>query len=189
MRSGTLALFVAAGLLAGCADLLPKARSDLTGKWGSYDQARIAIERIVPYRTTLGDLRAEGIDPYTSANVQVLTYSDIVLRFPVGGSIAPERLDRGLRECLESGKACSGYSIAVHDIKRERIGDFWLDALNFRRIVEVSGWSFNALILAVDDRVVYTLHGGQPVVHEYETTKQPLGPLQGWGDMLPGLAR
>jgi hypothetical protein len=189
VRSDTLALLVAAGLAAGCAELLPKAHTELNTRWHSFAEARTAIERIVPNRTTVAELRAEGIDPYVSANVQVLNYSDIVLRFPIGGSVAPERLDPGLRRCLEAGKACTGYSISVRDIRHDRVGDFWLDALNFRRVVESTGWSFNALILMVDDRVVYTLHGGQPAIHEIETMRQPLGPLQGWGDALPGLMR
>jgi hypothetical protein len=36
---------------------------------------------------------------------------------------------------------------------------------------------------------VFTLYGGQPIVHEMERNKQPLGPLQGWGDIVPGLIR
>jgi hypothetical protein len=189
VRAGTVALLVAAGLLAGCAELLPKARTEVGTKWNSFEEARAAIERMVPYKTTIQDLRAEGIDPFASPNVQVLNYSDIVLRFPMGGSVAPERLDPGLRECLESGKACNGFLISVGDIKRDRVGNFWLDALNFHRTVQVSGWSFTALILVVNDRVVYTLHGGRPVVNETESTRQPLGPLQGWGDYVPGLLR
>jgi hypothetical protein len=89
VRSGTLAVFVAAGLVAGCAELLPKAHSELT-RWHGFAEVQTGIERIVP----------------------------------------PERLDRGLGECLESAKACTGCSIAVNDIRRERIGDLWLEALN-----------------------------------------------------------
>ena len=39
----------------------------------------------------------------------------------------------------------------------------------------------------VDDTVVYTLYGGQPRISEKEQNRQPLGPLQGWGDFLPDL--
>jgi hypothetical protein len=184
-----LAALVAAFLLGGCVELLPRAKTEVTGQWGSFEEAKAAIERIEPNRTTAKDLRAQGIDPYVSANVKLLTFSDIVLRFPVTGAIGQDKLDPGLRDCLTSGKGCQGYSIAVLETKHDRIGNFWLDALNFQRVVETTGWSFNALILLVDDRVVYTLQGGQPIVHEMETNKQPLGPLQGWGDALPGLLR
>ena len=175
--------------LAGCADLLPKSRTEVTSNWSSFQEARATVDRIVPYRTTPADLKDMGIDPLATANVQILTYSDILLRFPLSGAGALERLDRGLRECLEAGKGCQGFSIAVKDIRRDRTGDFWLDALKFKRVVDVTGWTFNALVLVVDGRVVYVTHGGQPLVREQETTRQPLGPLQGWGDLLPGAIR
>ncbi len=189
LKRACAAVALASLLASGCADLLPKARSEVASPWSSFEQARASIDRIVPYATTAAQLRGLGIDPFTSPNVRLLTYSDIVLRFPLGGTIAPEKLDRGLRACLEAGKTCNGFAITAQDIKRDRIGDFWLDAFNFKREVAVSGWSFNALILLVDDRVVYTNYGGQPIVSETETTRQPLGPLQGWGETLPGLMK
>lgn len=39
-------------------------------------------------------------------------------------------------------------------------------------------------MLFVDDTVVYTLHGGQPRVHEKEATRNTLGPLQSWGHQV-----
>jgi len=126
-----------------------------------------------------------GIDPYTSPNVQLLSYSDILLRFPMNGSFSHDGLDHGLHECLEAGKACTGYSINVRELKRDRTGSFWPDALGFRRVVDVSGWTFNALILMIGDRVVYTLYGGQPIVREQEVSRQPLGPVQDIGGALP----
>jgi hypothetical protein len=77
----------------------------------------------------------------------------------------------------------------IRDVKRDRTANFWLDSLNFYRKVDVAGWSFNALILLIDDVVVYTLYGGQPIIRELETNRQPLGPLQNWGDVIPGLIR
>lgn len=175
--------------LSGCADLLPKARSEVRGLWHSYEQARAAIDRIVPYQTTKADLATLGMDPFRTENVRLLTFSDIALRFPLGGGFSVDQLERGLRECLEAGTRCQGYSIAVRQTYRDRVGNFWLDALNFHRTVDVRGWSFNALILLVEDRVVYVLQGGEPAIREQEVTRQPLGPLQGWGESLPGLLR
>jgi hypothetical protein len=112
---------------------------------------------------------------------------DIILRFPLGGAVPQENLDRGLRECLNAGKACYGYAIVARDTRRDRTANFWLDSLRFYRQVDISGWSFNATILLIDDLVVYTLYGGQPIVREQDASTQPLGPLQGWGDTLPAL--
>src|SRR5688572_18825853 len=117
-----LTVLCAALAAAGCAELLPKSSSEASSAWHSFEQARDAIERIVPGETTVGELRALGIDPYASANVQLLTFSDIALRFPL--NIPPERLDQGLRHCLEAGKGCTGYSISVREVKRDRVGGF-----------------------------------------------------------------
>ena len=147
----------------------------------------MSMVRIVPGETTREGLARLGIDPYASPNVQLLTYSDIALRFP--GALPEGSLDAGLRACLAAGKACEGYSIQVRDVKRDRTGPFWPDAFGFRRVVDVSGWSFNALILLVDGRVVYTLYGGQPNLREQEVTRQPLGPLQNFGESIGRLVK
>lgn len=172
-----------AGLAAGCASLLPTAQSEVSSPWRTFEEAKAAIERIEPGSTTVQGLREQGIDPYIGTNIQVLTYSDIALRFPI--NVGRERLDPGLRECLESGKTCTGYAISARGVKRERVGSFWNDTLGFKRTVEVRGWNFNALVLLVGDRVVYTLYGGQPNQFETEVTRQPLGPAQNFGDSLP----
>jgi hypothetical protein len=182
---------LAASLLAvcaGCAGLLPRSDFATQETWTDYDSAKAAIERIVPMQSRRADLAADGIDPRTNAAVIILSYSDVVQRFAVGSAIRQEELDPGIRQCLTAGKACTGYSIVLKRTSRRRTGNFWLDSLNFRRETDVTGWSFNALVLFVDDMVVYTLHGGQPRVHEKESTRNPLGPLQGWGGQVgPGL--
>jgi hypothetical protein len=173
----------AALVLGGCVELLPRTHAEVRSPWANFEEARTAFERVHPGRTTVSELRAAGIDPFVSPNVQLLSYSDVLLRFPIAGNL--DRLDEGLSVCLRAGKTCTGYAINVRDTKRDRVGPFWPDALNFRREVEVTGWSFNALLLLVDDRVVYTLYGGQPKVSEHELAKQPLGPLQNLGDFVP----
>lgn len=170
--------------LAGCADLLPKASSIVQVDWTSYQDARDAIDQIVPYETRRAELTAAGLDPATNPSITILTFSDIAQRFSAGAAVRAEDLDPGVRQCLVSGKQCSGYAVNVRKVHRDRIGSFWLDSLNFKRQVETTGWSFIALILMVDDLVVHTLYGGQPRIHEIETTRNPLGPLQGWGDRV-----
>jgi hypothetical protein len=174
-------------LLAGCAELLPKASSQVASPWKSYEEAKAAADRIVPFRTSATELRALGFDPFATPNVQLLNFSDIVLRFPMSANLPLEKLDPGLRQCFEAGNKCEGYSVNIRETKRDRVGNFWLDSLQFYRVTDVTGWSFNALMLLVDGRVVYVIYGGQPIVREQETNKQPLGPLQGWGDVVPNL--
>ncbi len=178
-----------AGLLTGCQSLLPNTSTKTEVPWERFEDARAVIERIVPYQTRRENLAAEGLDPYRNPAVTLLTYTDIVQRFAVGAAVTPQELDRGIRECLSAGKRCVGYAIAARRTQRERIGNFWLDSLNFVREVDVTGWTFNALIILVDDQVVYTVYGGQPRIHEHEVVRNPLGPLQSWGEQVPTVIR
>lgn len=167
-----------AASLAGCGGLLPRGHTSTQESWPDYESAQAAIERIVPRQTRRAELTAAGIDPFKNPAITILNYSDIVQRFGVSGTVKREELDAGILECLLAGKDCTGYSIQVKSVNRKRIGGFWMDVFNFRRVTDSSGWTFNALILMVDDLVVYTLHGGQPRLHELESTRNPLGPIQ-----------
>jgi hypothetical protein len=69
------------------------------------------------------------------------------------------------------------------------LGHLWLDSLNFRHEVDVSGWTFNALIILVDDQVVFMVFGGQPNMRERKVTRNPMGPLQSWGEHFPSIMR
>jgi hypothetical protein len=110
--------------------------------------------------------------------------SQIVLqRFAAAALIKPADVDRGITDCLHAGKQCSGYAIVVKKLDRKRVGNFWLDTLNFKRETSTKGWSVEALLVFVDDRLVYELIGGQPTVDEYEVRRNPLGPLQGWTEI------
>lgn len=176
-------------LLTACADLLPKSSNITQVSWPTYDEARRAIEQIVPYETRRDELSAAGLDPTTNPAITILTFADVAQRFAAGAAVRAEDLDPGVRQCLVSGKQCTGYAISARNVHRDRTGNFWLDSFNFRRQTETTGWSFVALILMVDDLVVHTLYGGQPRIHEVETARNPLGPLQSWGDrVVPALA-
>jgi hypothetical protein len=172
----------AAFLLAGCAELLPKSRAETHAEWPSFEAVRAAIEQIEPYKTTKADLIARGIGAPGDPTITLLSHVDIAIRFPIGGVLSEEDVDPGIRDCMKAGKACSGYLVNMRRIKRDRIGNFWADAFAFRRETDVTGWTFNALIIFVDEVAVYAVYGGQPTLHETEVDRNPLGPLQGWGD-------
>jgi hypothetical protein len=170
--------------LAGCSGLLPRAEFATQETWRDYEAAKAAIDAIVPMQSTRAELSAAGIDPHTNAAVTILNVSDIMQRFSAGAAMSLEDLDPGVRRCLTAGKTCTGYSISLKRTSRKRVGNFWLDSLNFYRDTDITGWNFNALILFVDGLVVYTLYGGQPRVHERDVSRNPLGPLQGWGSQV-----
>ena len=152
-RAGVAALMLV--LLSGCQALLPETNTKTQVPWETFEQARDVIERVKVNETRREQLTSDGLDPYTNPAVTLLTYTDIVQRFAIGSAVRPEELDRGIRACLAAGKRCTGYSIAARSNRRERVGNFWLDSLNFRQETDISGWTFNALIIMVDDVVVF----------------------------------
>ena len=175
---------LAATALGACQVLLPDATDATQVSWHSFDEARAALEAIEPFATDKSTLKANGFDPLRNPAVAILTYPEIIQRFAAGSALRPDEYEAGIRTCLAAGKSCSGYAITARRIKRDRIGNFWLDSFAFRRELDITGWTFTALILFVDDLVVYTVYGGQPKLHELQVTRNPLGPLQGWGEAL-----
>jgi len=179
MRS--LALLLApAVLLGGCSSLLPKARTD-SPTFQSFDEARQAIESLVPQQSHLESLSAKGLTPEQQPNTVILTHADIVRRVVNGSILSKEDLDPGIVTCINARTTCHGWELNIARISKVRTGGFWADFLNFKRRTETTGWRFNALILLVGDVVVYRGWGGQPVVNEVEVTTNPLGPLQDMG--------
>jgi hypothetical protein len=169
-------------VLTGCASFLPQGSAQIDGPWQSYDEAQQAFDKIVPYQTTLADLKGLKLDPHTNPNITILTYSDVLQRFLPNASVDVDSLDKGVCDCINAKTACKGYEVTQKSIKRNRVGNFFVDFLNFRREVDVTGWSFKGMLLVKDTVVIYKLSGGQPIIHEQEANKNPLGPLQGAGD-------
>jgi len=181
-RSARLwSLVVVASMLAqGCASWLPKNRTE-SPTFQTFDEARQAIESLVPNKSNLETLTALGLTPAKQPNTLILTQTDVIRRVVNGSVLAKEDLDPGIITCLNARDACRGWELNVVHISKARTGGFWADFLNFKRRTETTGWRFNALILMVNDVVVYRGWGGQPVVNEVEVNTNPLGPLQDMG--------
>jgi hypothetical protein len=171
-------VYVAASLLGACASLLPAGETRIGLGWTDFEHARQAFEEIQPYRSNRADVHAMGLDPFKNPSVSMLSYSDVLQRFGTGNILRPDQLERGVRECMESGKRCTGYQLSQRELRQKRIGNVWLDLFNFKRETEAEGWSFNGLIVFVDDQVVITMFGGQPKIHESTVQQNPLGPFQ-----------
>lgn len=125
-----------------------------------------------------------GFDPFSIPNVKILTYLDIIQRFIFNPSIKKEDLDEGIQRCIDAKTRCVAYEINPRITKSKRHGNFWLDFFNFKRNIKETGWRFEAIIVMVDDVVVYKLWGGNPLIDEGRETKNPLGPLQNAGDLF-----
>ncbi|MDO8250459.1 MAG: hypothetical protein Q7T78_12195 [Rhodoferax sp.] len=170
-------------LIGGCSSMLPRARSE-SSPFKSFEEARTAIDGLVPMKSDVAALTRLGIDPVQQPNTLILTHADIVRRFVPSALLKREDLDPGVLACLEARDACRGWEITGSRISKERTGNFFADFANFSRRSETTGWRFNALILLVNDTVVYRAWGGQPSVNELDVNTNPLGPLQEMGPAL-----
>jgi hypothetical protein len=163
--------------------MLPQAHTESTS-FQSFDEARTAIMALTPMKSDRKTLESNGFNPATHPNTKMLTHSDVVRILLPTTLLRREDLDPGILVCLESRDACSGMEINASRIARVRTGNFLADFSNFKRTTETTGWRFNALVLFVNDKVVYRSWGGQPAVSEIEVNSNPLGPFQAIGPSL-----
>jgi hypothetical protein len=167
-------------LTSACSTLLPKARTDTT-TFKSYDEARDAIDALVPNKSDRETLEKNGFSLKKHPNMTLLTHLDVMRRFLPTGLLRREDLDPGVLNCLESRDSCTGVEIIGTKIASERKGNFFADFFNFDRRTETTGWRFNAIVLFVNDVVVYRSTSGQPNVNEVQESHNPLGPFQDIG--------
>lgn len=179
------ALILVATLSSGCSRLLPKAESETESPWKTFEDAKRTYDSIESGRTTLLELKQLGFDPYANRNVTVLHFSDVAGKF-APNAVRDEYMEPGIRECLRRQAVCSAYAIEHRQMHRDRVGNFFLDFINFRRRTEITGWRFAAVIVLVDDRVVYKSWSGVPAISEVEEATNPLGPLQDRGPSMLG---
>jgi hypothetical protein len=169
--------------LAGCSSLLPSGGTVKKSPWKLFDEAKASFDKIVINHTTNEELIELGFDPHSTPNIAILSYLDIRRLFDY-------ELDRdefyheGVNLCVKAREACQGYDVSIEDISKKRVGNFWLDLLVVKREEQTTGWRFRALILLVEDKVVYKLWSGNPMLDESHAKKNPLGPLQDVGASL-----
>lgn len=177
-------LLLVALIMSGCGSLLPSTKQITRSPWDSFDDAKSSFDKIILYETTVNEMRTLGFDPFTTPNIKILTHVDIMNRFMPNASITKEDLDEGIQSCINAKANCKGYAFSPQVIQSKRYGNVILDLFNFRRKSRESGWNFQALIVLVDDIVVYKLWGGNPIIDEFKDRKNPLGPLQDSGDLF-----
>lgn len=176
------AVALAALALPGCSALLPTGTARTLDSWQTYDEAQLSIKQINAFATLRSEIHAQGLDPAANSTITILNFADLMQRFAASTNLPLEELDRGVRECLRAGKRCTAYALNARRVDRKREGNFFLDIFNFKRETRITGWTYNALIVFVDDLVVYVLDGGQPQVRDLEVRVNPLGPFQGFAE-------
>jgi hypothetical protein len=163
----------------GCSTLLPSGTDQASSKWKTYQQAENTINKIVPNKTTATDLKRLGIDFKKTPNLKKLTYLDVMETFKLDSTVFNNlKLPPGIEEALNKHDKCKAYELSLNVTTSKRVGSFWKDILGFHQISKQTGWSFKALIVLVDDTVIYVLHSGSPKIDKVQSTKKPLGPFQ-----------
>lgn len=163
--------------MGGCASWLPEARTDVA-PFESFEAARAAIEAILPMQSRRSDIDRLGFNPDKHPNARLLGQTEVIRRFLPSTLLQREDIDPGIWTCLKAGAACRGFEITSAKLTRERKGNFLADFFNFKRRTETRGWRITAVILLIDDLVVYRGWSGQPNVNETVLTDHPLGPFQ-----------
>jgi len=176
-------------LQAGCSSMFTSGRNTVKSQWATFDATKAAFDQIEPGNTSKDDLACLGFDPYLNSNVRILTYLDIMNRFLPNNSLRMEDLPMPVQHCLAAQEKALAYEMETSDQKNKRYGNLFLDVFAFNRKTHETGWNFKALILINEDKVVYKLWSGQPMVERYEQKKKPLGPLQELEGSISGFIR
>lgn len=179
-----LGLLLLTLLLSSCGSPLPKTEDETKSPWNSFAEAIDAYDKIILQKTTIQDLRQLGFDPYTTPNVKILSYLDIIQKLVPNNSIRHEQLPFSVQLCLAKQSRCMAYEAHPGTVKRKRVGSAFLDLLRFKRKTIETGWRFNALIVLDEGVAVYKVWSGEPIIDSEKTRKNPLGPLQGSGGSL-----
>lgn len=182
MRARLVFSALLACALGACTTLLPSGSSDTPAGFTSFGEAQAAVQCIVPLQTPASELAKLGFDPLAGSNVTIIPYPDIVSRLAPNPGVPFDKLDPGIRLCIEAQIACRGYLFHFERQDRRREGNFWLDFLNLRRTTYVTGWWFDALIVVTDGRVLFRNFAGQAATDRVEKQVNPLGPFQPAGE-------
>jgi hypothetical protein len=177
----------ALSFLGGCAGMLPSVKQTTKSPWQHFADAKKSFDTVIPNQTRRTDLKKLGFDPFSVPNVKLVTYLELMRIFLPNQSITMEDIDPGVRSCLETRDACQGYQVSPEKLDSQRYGSVFLDLLNFRRKTMTTGWKFQALFVLKDGLVVHKVWGGQPRISQTEEKRNPLGPLQTIGNVVPAI--
>ncbi len=182
MRVRLLVCLLAGTALGACSSLLPRGSTAASAGFGSFDEARLAAEQVLPLTTRVQELDRLGFDIYQGLNVTLVSYPEIVVRLTPHPGVAISQLDSGIRHCIEIQMACRGYLFRFEQEKREREGNFFLDFFNVSRTTHLTGWRFEALIVVSNDLVLFRNYSGQARIERLDRQTNPLGPFQPAGE-------
>jgi hypothetical protein len=170
--------------LSGCTNMLPSSKQDDSNRWKDFEEVKKSYDLIIPYTTDMDAVRKLGFDPFVTPNTQILNYSQVVkavLPIPIQEQLT---IPQGIMDCMKAQEGCVGYMVEPSRIHHKRTGNFMLDFMNFKRDTLTTGWKFAALIVVIENKVVYKQWSGNPNIKQNESQKNPLGPFQGSGGKI-----
>ena len=94
MKKGFFCILIAAMAMSGCGSMLPSSKLTYKSPWDSFEEAKSAFDKITPYETNTKEMQALGFDPFTTPNIRILTYVDIMNRFMPNPSVKKEELQK-----------------------------------------------------------------------------------------------
>lgn len=166
-------------LLSGCGGLLLPSQSEIgSSNFSSYKEVRSAFDHIALRQTSMDEMSDLGFDAQTTPNVAVLSYLEIVERFMPNSSMAFDKLDPAVQDCIMARTGCEGYVFKVEHHDFQRTGSLFLDIFGFVHTVRETGWTAQVLVLVQNGRVTHKLLSGEPHVQMVRDDVQPLGPMQ-----------
>ena len=162
----------------GCSSLLPTTVTRTHSHWDNYNDVKSIVHHIHAGQT-LDDIKNLGVDVDKTANIEVLTHLDVAKRFGLIGLKDPNlKVPVGVQRMVDAAEKGRGYELTIENTVDRRVGSFWKDFLNFKRVNRTTGWKFSVLIITVDNKIEYVLHKGNPNINKVTTEKNPLGPFQ-----------
>ncbi|MEI9995683.1 MAG: hypothetical protein WDM91_13895 [Rhizomicrobium sp.] len=171
--------------LGGCGGLLLPSQSEIgDSSFESYKSVNDAFDRIALRQASVSDLAGLGFDAQHTPNVAVLSYLEIVEHFMPNSSMAFDKLDPAVQDCIMARSACEGYVFKVEHHAYQRSGSLFLDLFGFSRTTTETGWTAQVLVLVQNGRVTHKLLSGEPNVRIVRGDVQPLGPMQNLGGMF-----
>ena len=111
----------------GCRSLFTSGSNTVQSPWKTFAEAKTAFDQIIPGQSTTNELECLGFDPFSSANVRILTYLDVISRFLPNNSIQKTDLPEPVRACLEAKDSCQAYELDLTVTRSKRYGNLFLD--------------------------------------------------------------
>jgi hypothetical protein len=184
----TARLLGACGLLvafSGCGGILLPSQSEAgSTSFETYGAVRSAFDQIALRQSSVGDLSELGFDAQHTPNVAVLSYLEIVEKFMPNSSMAFDRLDPAVQDCIMARENCQGYVFKVEHHEFQRSGSLFLDLFGFEHLTTETGWSAQVLVLVQNGKVTHKLLSGEPNVRIVRDDIEPLGPMQNLAGLL-----